>query len=279
MPTVHMTRFDTVTQAYFPVSLQSVFVGDRTSTAQDYQAVVRDDTGAVLGIHRKDYKLVPNRAVFVPFEEVILGSGVALQGIKVQEGIAYGGRTVVREYIFPAVKVEPRVGDLVAFKLKVINSYDATNAFWAYAAGHRLCCLNGMVREERCAIVYARHTAGFSVEVAIDKIRQATERYLGTERRWAEWGGRAISSEAAAAVFAAMPETNPKRLARLQSAWETESAALGRTVWVLYTALTHWSSHAPVRARSEANRAAIVLAREALVARTLATDAFRQLAN
>jgi hypothetical protein len=76
-----------------------------------------------------------------------------------------------------------------------------------------------------------------------------------------------------------MPGTNPKRLERLQSGWETESAAVGRTVWALYNALTHWSSHAPVRARSAANRAAIVLAREALVARTLATDAFRQLAN
>jgi hypothetical protein len=44
--------FGTETRAYFPVSLQPVFVGDEASKAEDFQAVVREDTGDVLGIHR-----------------------------------------------------------------------------------------------------------------------------------------------------------------------------------------------------------------------------------
>jgi len=119
---MHMTLFGTETRAYFPVSLQPVFVGDEGSQAADFHAVVREDTGAVLAIHRGSYKLVPNRAIFEPFEEAIAQSGIALDGITVEEGIAYAGRTVVREYTFPTVTLEPRVGDVVEFKLKVLNS-------------------------------------------------------------------------------------------------------------------------------------------------------------
>jgi len=222
------TLFGTETQAYFPVALQPVFVGSETSPAGEYQAVVREDTGTVLGIHRGSYKLVPNRAIFEPFEEAILGSGLDLEGIEVKEGTAYLGRTVVREYHFPRLTVEPRVGDVVEFKLTVLNSYDATNAFRVLMAGRRRLCLNGLIGAERSASVYARHTAGFSAERAVDGIRRAFERYLA--------------------------------------------------LWGLYNTLTHWSTHAPIRKASEANRAAIVLEREALVSRTLTTEAFRRLA-
>ncbi len=79
---MHMTSFGTETQAYFPVSLQPVFVGDEGSQAPDFQAVVREDTGAVLGIHRGSYKLVPNQEIFEPFEEAIAQSGIALDGLR-----------------------------------------------------------------------------------------------------------------------------------------------------------------------------------------------------
>ncbi|MGH8654585.1 MAG: hypothetical protein ACREYE_21530 [Gammaproteobacteria bacterium] len=55
---MHVTSFGTETRAYFPVSLQPVFVGDEGPQAPDFHAVVRGDTGAVLGIHRGSYKLV-----------------------------------------------------------------------------------------------------------------------------------------------------------------------------------------------------------------------------
>jgi hypothetical protein len=42
---MHTTTFGTETRAYFPVSLQPVFVGDEASKAGDFQAVVREDTG------------------------------------------------------------------------------------------------------------------------------------------------------------------------------------------------------------------------------------------
>ncbi len=275
---MHVTSFGTETQAYFPVSLRPVFVGDQGSQASDFHAVVRTDTGAVLGIHRGSYKLVPNRAIFEPFEEAIVRSGLDLEGIEVKEGIAYLGRTVVREYHFPRLTVEPRVGDVVEFKLTVLNSYDATNAFRVLMAGRRRLCVNGLIGAERSASVYARHTAGFSVERAVDGIRRAFERYLALDTEWKRWTGRSITPVEAHAVFEAIPGSNPKRLQRLEAYWAIEAQSAGETVWGLYNTLTHWSTHAPIRKASEANRAAVVLERESLVRRTLASPAFARLA-
>ncbi len=176
---MHTTIFGTETRAYFPVTLQPVYIGDEAQKAGEYHAVVREDTGDVLGIHRGSYRLVPNREVFEPFEEAILRSGIPVEGLEVHEGLAYRGRTVVREYIFPQVALEPRIGDVVEFKLLVVNSYDGTNAFRAVMAGRRRLCLNGLVGEERKAQVYARHTSGFSSERAIEG---SDERWTATSR-------------------------------------------------------------------------------------------------
>jgi hypothetical protein len=275
---MHTTMFGTETRAYFPVSLQPVFVGDEASKAGDFQAVVREDTGDMLGIHRGGYKLVSNREIFESFEEAILQSSIALHGITVEEGIAYSGRTVAREYIFPAITLEPQVGDVVEFKIKVLNSYDATNAFRALMGGRRRLCLNGLVGREHQALVYARHTNGFSSQRAVDGIRHAMERYLSLDTEWKRWAARDITVEAVSEVFEAMPGSNPKRLEMLQKAWATEVASAGPTVWALYNALARWSTHAPMRPSSACNRAAIVLDREALVRRTLASLVFQRLA-
>ena len=186
----------------------------------------------MLGIYRGSYKLVPNRAIFEPFEEAIGQSGI----------------------------------------------YDAINAFRVTMAGRRRLCLNGMVSAERTAMVYARHTAGFSAERAAEGIRRAFERYLAFDSEWKRWTMRPVTELDAQAVFEAMPESNPKRLERLLAYWEIEAQSAGETVWGVYNSLTHWASHGPVRRASEANRAAIVVEREALVSRTLTTEAFRRLA-
>ncbi len=65
----HTATYGTETRAYFPVTLRPVFVGDEAAKAQKYHAVVREDTGDVLGIHRGTYRLVPNRELL---EELIV---------------------------------------------------------------------------------------------------------------------------------------------------------------------------------------------------------------
>jgi len=144
--------------------------------------------------------------------------------------------------------------------------------------GRRRLCLNGMMGQEQQALVYARHTNGFTSQRAVAGILKAMERYLALDSEWKRWAGRAITAEAAVPVFEAMPGSNPRRLEVLTEAWEAEVVAAGSTVWALYNALTRWATHATVRPSSEENRATIVLDREALVRRALASPAFARLA-
>ena len=100
---------------------------------------------------------------------------------------------MVREYTFPSVTLESRIGDVVEFRLKVLNSYDATNAFRALMGGRRRLCLNGLVGREQhtlVTLVYARHTTGFSSERAVEGIRHAMERYLSLDVEWKRWAER-----------------------------------------------------------------------------------------
>lgn len=264
--------------AYFPVGLSDINVPG--CDAGSFQAVVRQDTNKVLGVHRRGYNLVPNQEIFQRFEDVLAASEVSLDGLEVKDDLAQEGRMVVRSYIFPAITNEPKVGDIVRFALKVTNSYDGGAAFRAFMSGLRLVCTNGMVvPSDKSSTVYGRHTSGFSPDRAVSKILFAVDAYQNIwSRQWSRWSEREITADAATAVFEAMPDINQRLMAKLEEAWRIESAQAGPTVWGLYNALTRWSTHAEVRASSAGNRAAIVLDREARVEQVIRGEAFRRLA-
>lgn len=269
--------FPVESPAYFPVDLVDVNVPGFDAGA--FQAVVRQDTRKVLGVHRRGYHLVPNREIFSRFEDVLFNSGIDLQGLEVKDALAQEGRMVVRSYIFPAVQNEPKVGDIVKFALKVTNSYDGGSAFRALMSGLRLVCTNGMVLpSDKMSAVYGRHTSGFSPDRAASKILHAVDAFLLWGRNWEKWSDREIGHEDATKVFESMPNINPRIMARLEDAWSVESGQAGRTVWALYNALTRWSTHAEVRPSAAHNRATIVLDRESRVDQVIRGQAFRRLA-
>ena len=269
--------FPVESPAYFPVDLLDVDVPGFDAGA--FQAVVRQDTRKVLGVHRRGYHLIPNREIFSRFEDVLFNSGIDLQGLEVKDELAQEGRMVVRSYIFPAVQNEPKVGDIVSFALKVTNSYDGGAAFRAFMSGLRLVCTNGMVvPSDKSSTVYGRHTSGFSPDRAVTKILHAVDAFLLWGRNWEKWSDREIGPEDVSTVFESMPDINPRVMARLEAAWSVESGQAGNTVWALYNALTRWSTHAEVRPSAAHNRAAIVLDRESRVDQVIRGQAFRRLA-
>ena len=280
------TPFPQDSELYYPVSLKPIAIEDDPGKAFDdpcydasgFTAVVRDDTGTVLGVHRKGYKAVPNKELYQGFEDVLMEADISLAGFTVEDHIAYHGRRVSRDYIFPGVTVEPRVGDTVELKVSVVNSFDAYKAFQVFVAGYRLWCTNGAVSRIDGVNVYGRHTKGFGVQFAVGKINQALEKYMALSNDWRKWAGREISDAQATQTFEAFPDVNNTLLKRFEEYWTTESGESGKTVWALYNTLTHWSTHAPVRQSSEPNRSAIVLDREGRVRRFLGSPAFTNLA-
>jgi hypothetical protein len=266
---------------YFPVSSRSVCVNDsdgRPQPSADYQAIVRSDTNTVLGIHGRSYKVVPNEPLFRGFDEALRASGLNLSGLVIEDHVNYGGRRVIRNYRFPAITTEPRIGDIVELRVSVINSFDCANAFSAQVGGMRLWCLNGAVSLQGGASVYGRHTSGFDNARALAKINEAVGRYLTASLDWSEWSQREITPLEAQTALKSFPDPNPRLLQRLEQAWATESDHAGNTVWALYNATTRWATHTAVRESSEGNRASIVLDRERRVRHFMNSRAFKKLA-
>jgi len=272
--------FASESDLYFPVRLSQVWVPGADggpAPADGFRAVVREDTGAVLGVHRDGYQLLPNRALFEGLEAALLDADLPLDRVEVVDQLAYGGRWAIRTYVLPAITLAPRVGDLVRLRLQALNSYGAERAFRARVSGQRLICTNGLVTEAGAVAVYGRHTSGFSLRRAVEKLRHAVEAFVLKEAEWRGWAEREIAAAEATEVFQAMPGANARLVARLTEHWNQEAGALGATLWALYNALTHWSSHEPVRPASVPNRAAIVLGREDRVRQLMERPAFQRL--
>ncbi len=266
---------------YFPVESRSVCVNDAEGlprSASGYQAIVRTDTNVVLGIHGRAYKVVPNEPLFRGFDEALQTSDLDLSGLQIEDHVNYGGRRVIRNYRFPTITAEPRIGDIVELRISVINSFDSGNAFAAQVGGMRLWCLNGAVSLQGSTSVYGRHTSGFDNARALTKINEAIERYLVAALDWSEWSQRELTPLQAQTALEAFPDLNPTLLQRLEQAWTIESNNAGSTVWALYNAATRWSTHTPVRQSSEPNRASIVLDRERRVRQFMHSSAFKKLA-
>lgn len=273
--------FPATSPLYFPVEARAVCVSDadgRPQSTTGYKAIVRTDTNQVMGIHGRSYKVVPNEPLFRGFDEALRGSALDLRGLQVEDHINYGGRRVIRNYRFPTITTEPRVGDTVELRISVINSFDSGNAFSAQVGGVRLWCLNGAVSLQGVASVYGRHTSGFDNARALSKINEAIERYLLAAMDWSEWSQRELSAPQAQTALEAFPDLNPTLLQRLERAWAIESEHAGSTVWALYNAATRWSTHAPVRDSSAPNRASIVMDRERRVRHFIRSRAFKKLA-
>ena len=273
--------FPATSPMFFPVEARAVCVNDaqgQPQSTQGYQAIVRTDTNDVLGIHGRNYKMIPNEPLFRGFDEALRTSDLDLKGLEVEDHVNYGGRRVIRNYRFPTITTEPRVGDLVELRVSVINSFDSGTAVSAPVGGRRLWCLNGAVSLQGNASVYGRHTSGFDNARALEKINEAIERYLVAATDWSEWSQRELTQLEAQTALEAFPDINATLLQRLERAWTIESDNAGNTVWALYNAATRWSTHTPVRETSEPNRASIVMDRERRVRQFLRSTAFKKLA-
>jgi hypothetical protein len=246
--------------------------------AADYIAVVRGDTGQVLGIHGKDYQLGGNREVFEPFDQALHASQLGTGRVLVCDALSHDGARAIRTYRFPMNRLDVGLGDLVEMELKVVNSYDASAAFTAIVGGHRLACENGMTVSRHYAHSYGRHTRGFDISAMIQRINGTFAIFLAETRRWRRWRRIVITDADADRVFATLPGVSVRLQDQLMQGWHRERAELGRTLWALFNTATHWASHGEVRRRSSGNRPSIILEREARV-RTLINGAeFQRLA-
>ena len=83
-----------------------------------YQAVVRTDTQAVLGIHGPGYRLLRNGDAFAAFDEAVQRNPLDRAGMQVRDELSHGGARAYRTYTFPGHGVAiGRANDLTHLQL------------------------------------------------------------------------------------------------------------------------------------------------------------------
>ena len=264
---------------FFPVALSPVHANWNTQSVQsDYQAVVRTDTGTVLGIHGPGYKLVTNKETFDAFDIALNDSHLALDNYSYKDALSYDGARAVRTYVFPNHILVVKIDDYINLRLQITNSYDGSSAFCVILSGYRLICTNGAVIGDSFMHSVSRHTKGFDISDLISRLQTSVDTYQSVGNKWRSWARRFITEDEVKDVLQHLPGINDKLSERLLELYHAEQGLTGPTVWAFYNALTSYSTHDPVRASNQANRSSIVLQRENRVRSLLNSDSFRRLA-
>ena len=242
------------------------------------------DEPVSIGLVGKNYKLLDNKKLFDSMEDTFIEclTKEELNGVQRRDNISYMGGTVIRDYIFPNIKVDikSRQSD-IAFRAIVVNGYDGSSSFKFYHGAIDFFCTNGMV-SGLYDMTVKRHTSGLQIPRLTDKLRNSIDVFYKQADQWSKWVGKEISDENAEECFKVMPNVSERRVAQLMHQFRIECSSHGRTVWALYSAATYYATSNKgqfgVRETDNDHTASTLLNREQQVRSWLNTEEFEKIA-
>ena len=217
------------------------------------KAIVRTDTGHVLGTHGGAYKMVKHGDIVDRMQSAIDMSVISKDYTHTQE-IYENGAKMKGKIAFNDLVVEPQVGDYIRFQVEYLNSYDGMWSIMFKAQGYRLWCDNGCASPHALSYDRNKHTTGFNLAGTSAKIRNALTTFWDNKDIWQQYASMPVSPSEAEIFLknticnrhtnTTHTKVNETKLEKLMGLYNTESQKLGRNKWALYNALTYWSSHA-----------------------------------
>lgn len=265
---------------YFPVSIRPL--NDLMTSVHErngrFQAVIREDTDQLLAVHKGMYRLVKNDEIFQDFEACVGGSEIDMRGVIVTDAMAYYGGRVIRDYRFPAHRVDIGEDDEVDLRLRVQNSYDGSCRFSVIMGAFRLLCSNGLVIGDTMVESKAKHTSGLNIDKVRRELQEAIDTFIQQGQIWTVWKDTPCPNAIAENVIGAIPHVSDKSKEVIMSYFTRDAANDGNTIWTLYNAMTYWSTHAGVKESSEGNKASIITERESRIRAVLNHPVFEAVA-
>lgn len=202
------------------------------------RAVVRHDTGNVLGIVSTKYELLKHADVVNGFRKALKGEEY-VETIKV----AKNGAQLYATYSMPRHQVEVRKGDLISMQFIVKNSYDGTNALHIMLGAFRIVCTNGMMIGKRFFSFSQKHIGSEAESLDTAKLK-------GTVEMIADNFTKALpvmQQMAATTVFHPSEYFDPKKVRipkyLLEAAKESYESDSDKSLWGVYNSLTWAITH------------------------------------
>ena len=217
----------------------------------DHQAVVRTDTQEVLGIHGSRYKLRPYAESVERVSECIL-EAAPNQPTQVRDEIIDRGAKMRRSIVFPNLKIQPQINDIVTFRVDLWNSYNGAWGDQYNVWAERLWCLNGCTDSAFSVRSSIKHvTIDWKHELHVENLKRAIEGFFGNEEKFRAWTTRPVNFLEAEKLFkrtlchADKPHEPPEKqyiqpkLVKIMDIFDREP----QSVWGAYNAATNWASH------------------------------------
>ena len=246
-----------------PTILLKDMNGIEQKTTMDNQVVVyRPDTMDILGRSRsKKYKIVEPKELYIAHAKKLLEQkDLPLSDVIVDDYVYEGGRKQKRTVTLPSLTKEMQDGSKVSMRSDIFNSVDMSWLYQAFAGAYRDLCRNSLVfGGQRMYHIKQKHTTGLNVLSTLKSVGNTFKLFNENKELMDKMLKQEISLKTMAHILAnnickkkegskqlldnTSISVNYKLLDYFIDRIEQESGNLGYTVWNLYNALTHWSTH------------------------------------
>lgn len=263
--------------AFFGVNLQTLSHSHLGKNYKDsgFRAVVDEDSGSILGVHKSRYKLVRNEEIITQFEEALRHSELDATGMKIKTQFSHNRARMYRQYVLPRHAVDPMPGDTVELRLTVTNSYDGSLCFDYSFGGYRRESKTGLVVPNGdLTSAYKKHTSSIDIASIAQALSKGAEKYREIADDWTSWTTKPVTEAEAEAIIAKISGLTPETREMIFGYFKDERVNMGSTVWAVYNAITYWSTHQNVRAQNAANINSIVRDRETRVGKAMRSPEF-----
>tara|TARA_X000001316_G_scaffold12138_1_gene5763 strand:- start:2788 stop:3678 length:891 start_codon:yes stop_codon:yes gene_type:complete len=245
----------------YPVSLKAIQTVSSSFVIpfEVGRAVFREDTQEAISIVGKNYKLVPHKSLYQTVNRELDNSYREFNNIDVTDQVFDKGALVKRTIVCKdeqyKVNIPTKNGDDFQYlRFDIYNSYNMKMAFHFVFGGYGGYCANLQVFNGKAFVKhYGKHTINLQDLELVNDIGRLVDNYLVQANRMSTWGVKELPRLDYANTFFkntmcrgskhTANKVNQKRLEVLNDIFSKEKERWGNTVWSLYNAMTHWSTH------------------------------------
>ena len=236
---------------------------DEKRKAENRRIIVRGDNGNFLGDFGRRYKLVPHKEMVKDFTKQLKKKDVDLSDISVTDRIFENGSKATRTIIWNNIR--HNVGtktkeDWVNKRLDVANSVNGDWSFQAFVGAFREMCLNTLVfGGEKWYHEKTKHMVGIDTFASAEKCVKTISLFENRMEDLKKWRTTPVETKWVMNFFKFTlaqrkrksyllekeigKEISQRKLDYLMYLYEREIKSLGKTLFAVYMAITHWSSH------------------------------------
>ena len=236
--------------------------GVQTPTLMNDQVIVYSpDTMEILGRSRSNkYKIIEPSVLFQKHAEKVMEQPDLPKNVIVTDSIYEGGRKQKRTVEYPDLTHVMPDNSKVNMRSDIFNSVDMSWMYQAFAGAYRDLCRNSLVfGGQRMYHVKQKHTTGLNVSATLNQVTKTIQMFNENKELMDKMIKQEVTLEQVAYILAQniakkksglsrygiqqKVEVNKKLLDYFLYQFDKEKGNLGSTVWNLFNALTHWSTH------------------------------------